>query len=230
MSHPATPPCNVRVKRRRAIPWRACPVRTVTAEQGAESSQDPWLPWGVRMGHAPSVSHLAGDPSATLVVLSGLPAVGKTTIASLLARQIRAAHVRIDTIEQALVEATPLVQPLGPLGYVLGHAVATDQLRNHVSVVADSVNPLAVTRLAWREVGTRHAVRTVEVEVICSDPDEHRRRAETRASSVPGLVLPTWQQILDREYEPWDHPPLIVDTACADIDTCVANLRRRASL
>jgi predicted kinase len=182
------------------------------------------------MGHAPGVSHLAGAPSATLVVVSGLPGVGKTTIASRLARQIRAAHVRIDTIEQAVIEATPLVQPLGPVGYLIGYAVATDQLRNHVSVVADSVNPLGVTRLAWREVGVRHAVRTVEVEVICSDADEHRRRAETRTSSVPGLVLPTWQQIFDREYEPWDYPPLIVDTAGADIDACVANLRQRANL
>jgi predicted kinase len=182
------------------------------------------------MGNAPRVSHLAGDPSATLIVVSGLPAVGKTTIASRLARQIRAAHVRIDTIEQAVVEATPLVQPLGPVGYLIGYAVATDQLRNHVSVVADSVNPLEVTRLAWREVGARHAIRTVEVEVICSDPHEHRRRAETRTSSIPSLVLPTWQQILDREYEPWDHPPLIIDTADADIEACVTNLRRRANL
>jgi len=182
------------------------------------------------MGHAPRVSHLAGDPSATLVVVSGLPAVGKTTIASRLARQIRAAHVRIDTIEQAVVEATPLVEPLGPVGYLIGYAVATDQLRNHVSVVADSVNPLEVTRRAWREVGARHAIGTVEVEVICSDPHEHRRRAETRTSSIPNLVLPTWQQILDRAYEPWDHPPLIIDTAGAHIEACVTNLRRRANL
>lgn len=182
------------------------------------------------MWHARRVSRPAGHPSATLVVVSGLPASGKTTIASLLAQQLPAAHVRIDTIEQAIVGASSLVQPLGPVGYVVGYAVAADQLRNHVSVVADSVNPLAVTRSAWREVGARHAARTVEVEVICSDPDEHRRRAETRTSSVPGLVLPTWQQIVDREYEPWDRPPLVLDTAGADIDACITALRHRANL
>ena len=37
-----------------------------------------------------------------LVVLSGLPGVGKTTIARELAVAINAVHVRIDTIEQAL--------------------------------------------------------------------------------------------------------------------------------
>lgn len=182
------------------------------------------------MGHARGVSHLAGDESVTLVVVSGLPAVGKTTIAGRLAQQIRAAHVRIDTIEQTVIEATPLVQPLGPVGYLVGYAVAADQLRNQVSVVADSVNPLAVTRSAWREVRARYACRTVEVEITCSDPAEHRRRAETRTSSIPGLVLPTWQQILDRGYEPWDRPPLIIDTAGADLDACVATLRRCAGL
>jgi predicted kinase len=138
------------------------------------------------------VSRSPNRPPTVLVIVSGLPAAGKTTIARLLAQQLRAAHVRIDTIEQAVVEATSLVQPLGPVGYLIGYAVASDQLRNHVSVVADSVNPLTVTRSAWRQVGARHATRTVEVEIVCSDPDEHRHRAETRTPSIPGLILPTW--------------------------------------
>jgi predicted kinase len=36
-----------------------------------------------------------------LVVLSGLPGVGKTTIAPELARSLPAVHLRIDSIEQA---------------------------------------------------------------------------------------------------------------------------------
>jgi hypothetical protein len=87
-----------------------------------------------------------------------------------------------------------------------------------------------VTRSAWRQIGIRHGARTVEVEIICSDPDEHRRRAETRDPSIPGLVLPTWQEILDREYEPWDHPHLVVDTGGGDVEACVATLRRSGGL
>jgi predicted kinase len=40
-----------------------------------------------------------------LVVLSGLPGVGKTTIARELAPAMAAVHVRIDSIEQALRSA-----------------------------------------------------------------------------------------------------------------------------
>ncbi|MFC9131528.1 hypothetical protein ACFT4A_32480 [Streptomyces sp. NPDC057099] len=56
-------------------------------------------------------------------------------------------------------------------------------------------------------------MRSVEVEVVCSDPVEHRRRVMSRSVGIPGLPLPDWQQILDREYEPWDRDRVVVDTA-----------------
>ena len=33
-----------------------------------------------------------------------------------------------------------------------------------------------------------------------------------RVTDIPGLVLPTWQQVLDRHYEPWTTAH-VVDTA-----------------
>jgi hypothetical protein len=99
-----------------------------------------------------------------------------------------------------------------------------------VSVVADSVNPLAVTRAAWRDVGAQYAAHTVDVEIVCSDPREHRHRVETRPASIPGLRLPTWQDVLDREYQPWDRPPIVIDTATASAAACVSEFLRRASL
>ncbi|MFW5810987.1 MAG: AAA family ATPase [Thermodesulfobacteriota bacterium] len=39
---------------------------------------------------------------ATLYILSGLPGSGKTTVARRLVKQLRAVHVRVDTIEQGL--------------------------------------------------------------------------------------------------------------------------------
>jgi predicted kinase len=48
-----------------------------------------------------------------LIITSGLPATGKTTIARELAREIGAVHLRIDTIEQAVVRAGAGNRPLG---------------------------------------------------------------------------------------------------------------------
>lgn len=156
--------------------------------------------------------------------MSGLPASGKTTIARGLAREIGAVHLRIDIIEHAIVRAGAGSHPLGPVGYLIGYALAEDYLRQGLDVVADSVNPLAITREAWRGVARAGPDGYVEVEVICSDPAEHQRRASMRSSDIPGFQLPAWLDIVRREYEPWDHDHLIVDTAAASAADCVAAL------
>jgi hypothetical protein len=45
-------------------------------------------------------------------------------------------------------------------------------------------------------------VPLLEVEVVCSDTREHRRRVETRRTDIPGLKLPAWGDVLVREYAP----------------------------
>jgi|SRR5450631_4182501 predicted kinase len=170
------------------------------------------------------------DRPRVLVVVGGLPAVGKTTIAAALARQVGAAFLRVDSIEQAILRATSLAQPIGPVGYVVGYALAGDQLRNGLSVVADSVNPLALTRQAWRETGLSQGARVVEVEVICSDPVEHRRRAESRTVDITDLRLPTWQEIVAREYHPWDRTHLVLDSAIMSVQDSVDTIRRIAGI
>ena len=78
---------------------------------------------------------------------------------------------------------------------------------------ADCVNPVAASREGWRAVAVRAAVRLIEVEVVCSDEREHRRRVEGRVSDIPGLVPPSWEAIQRLDYEPWDRPRLVVDSA-----------------
>lgn len=53
----------------------------------------------------------------------------------------------------------------------------------------------------------------VNIEVLCSDPREHRTRVEARPPTVPGLTLPTWRDVLRREYHPWTVDRVVVDTA-----------------
>ena len=160
-----------------------------------------------------------------LIALGGLPGTGKTTIARELARQLGAVHLRIDSIEQALRDYGVTGRSMDDAGYRAAYAIAADNLCIGRTVIADSVNPLSVTRDAWVAVAQRTGARVVEVEVICSDPDEHRRRAEMRISDIPGLQLPTWQEIVSREYRPWDREHIVVDTALRNVEQNVKMLR-----
>jgi predicted kinase len=157
-----------------------------------------------------------------LIVFAGLPGTGKSTIARLLAQRLSAAWLRIDTIEQALRTCATLPNGVVAEGYAVGYGVAEDNLRIGRTVVADSVNPLAVTRDAWVAVAARAGVPVIEIEVVCSDSAEHRRRVETRVTEVPGLVLPTWESVRQRDYQAWDRPHRVLDTAALSAEACVA--------
>jgi predicted kinase len=157
-----------------------------------------------------------------LVVMSGLPGVGKTTIARALAQATGAVHVRIDSIEQALRNAGWEVEGEG---YCVAYAIAEDNLRLGRIVVADCVNPWPLTRDEWRAVAARADVRSVEVEIVCSDVDEHRRRVESRRADIDGHRPPTWTEVVARDYRPWTSERVVIDTALLDVDQSVARIR-----
>lgn len=156
---------------------------------------------------------LGSMPGPVLVILGGLPATGKSRVASELNCEGVFSYVRIDSIEQAL-RAADEVGPngVGAAGYIVGYAVVSDLLNGGNDVLVECVNPLEITRSAWREVARTRGAALLEVELHCSDPEVHRGRAESRTVDVPGLRLPDWQAIQTREYETWDTADLRIDT------------------
>jgi predicted kinase len=162
-----------------------------------------------------------------LIVFGGLPGTGKTTVARALAQKLGAVYLRIDTIEQALRSHQALKTDVGPSAYIIGYRLAEDNLRIGRIVITDSVNPLQMTRDAWVSVAERAATKAAEVEVICSDTAEHRRRIETRRTDIEKLRLPTWQDVIGREYENWDRQHIVIDTASKTASETVAELLTR---
>lgn len=161
----------------------------------------------------------------TLVIFGGLPGTGKTAIAWELARQLGCVYLRIDSIEQAILDSGMVCGPMNDAGYRVAHSVAEDNLRLERSVVADCVNPIQLSRDAWIRVGQRAGVRSVEVEIVCSDREEHRRRVESRIGDIRGAKLPTWREVLAREYHPWNREHVTLDTTGRSVEESVKTLR-----
>ncbi len=161
-----------------------------------------------------------------LVIFSGLPGTGKTAIARKLARALPGMLLRLDSLEMALVRSGLVAEQwdIGPAGYYAGYALAEDNLRLGHNVVVDCVNPLKITRDAWRDAAVQAGAACLEVEVICTDAIEHRRRVENRIADIPGLKLPDWEAVRKREYEPWDREHLVLDTAKLSLAESVAVL------
>ena len=126
-------------------------------------------------------------------------------------------------MEQALINSGFVKKgdDIGPAGYMIAQALAADNLRLGLSVVTDPVNPFAVTRDAWREVAVNCGVRYLEIEVICSNQIEHQKRVEGRQADIPGFKLPTWDEVNQREYHPWDRDHMVIDSAKLSIEQSV---------
>ncbi len=102
--------------------------------------------------------------------------------------------------------------------------LAADNLRLGLSVIADSCNPIALTRREWEEVAELEGAHFVNIKVTCSDKVEHRRRVETRENSISNLKLPTWEQVIRREYHSWDTARITIDTAGCSLDESFSKL------
>jgi predicted kinase len=68
-----------------------------------------------------------------LIIVSGLPGAGKTTVARELARQLGAVHARIDSIKPAIRDSGAIVEDAG---YRVGYSVAEGNLRVGRTVIA----------------------------------------------------------------------------------------------
>lgn len=145
-----------------------------------------------------------------------MPGTGKTTIANIAARQLRATLLTVDTIEASLWRAgISRDEPTGLAAYVVAQVTAENSLRAGMPVVADAVNPVRDAREAWQSAADRTQSMLRVVEVVCSDVSEHRRRIQARLPDPTRRTVCDWRQVLAQRYEPWadGRRRLVLDTS-----------------
>ena len=151
------------------------------------------------------------NKQAKLFIFSGLPATGKTTLSKKLARYLKATHLRIDTIEQGIRDLCQF--KVEGEGYRLAYRIATDNLNLGLNVVADSCNPINLTRDEWQQVAKKSNAKYINIEVICSNTKIHKNRVNSRTSDIVGLNLPDWSAVENRQFDPWESERIVLDTS-----------------
>jgi predicted kinase len=160
-----------------------------------------------------------------LFILSGLPASGKSTLSKHIAKKYNAVYLRIDSIEQGLRDLCNFNVECE--GYRLSYRIAADNLKIGHNVVADSCNPILLTRREWEEVANTVDSFFINIVVTCSDEREHKKRAEARITEIEGLKLPAWDEIQKRELHSWESQvsnKITIDTANKTIETILIEL------
>ena len=136
----------------------------------------------------------SGFRGPILYIFSGLPGSGKSTLAQLVASRLDAVYLRIDTIEQALRDMCS-VEVRGE-GYRLAYRIASDNLRLGLNVVADSCNPIELTRREWEQVARETEAAYINIEVICSEIADAASAAIERTNVLKRLALLADREVL----------------------------------
>ena len=161
-----------------------------------------------------------------LIVISGLPGTGKTTLAEALARRIGAAHLSVDIVEEALRGAGfDAGWTTGVAAYEGVRAAAEQNLLLGLTVVVDAVNDSEAARQTWRNAASAAGSVVRFVLLRPPPPSEHRRRIRDRARARRHVDEPTWAQVMERArtYEGWSDEPIHV-SASEPVDLLVRRL------
>jgi predicted kinase len=153
-----------------------------------------------------------------LIIFTGLPGKGKSTIAEAVGRELGIPVFAKDWVEGAL-KSTDLVTEssekyLGSAGYALLTVLAERQLMLGQSVILDSVASTESIRKAWKTLGEKYNADWHVVECICSDIALHRKRLSERQRGIPGWYELKWAEVeyVISYYFPWIEEHLILDS------------------
>jgi predicted kinase len=134
-----------------------------------------------------------------LIVFSGLPGTGKSTLAEALGKSLGIPVFTRDWLEATLwkhgLKAAANNRSLGFISYELMMVLAERQFMLDQSVILDSVAGLRAIRVAWSELAERYGADRRVIECICSDEAVHRSRLAGRKRNIPGWHELEWSEV-----------------------------------
>jgi hypothetical protein len=154
-----------------------------------------------------------------LIVFSGLPGTGKSTLAESLGKQLGISVFAKDWLESTLLrnglQPTANGKSLGYVGYELLTTLAERQLMLGLSVILDSVASIQVMRNAWKDLAKGYGADWRVIECTCPDESLHRSRLMIRKRNIPGWHELEWSDVekVKQYYQPWDEDRLVLDMA-----------------
>ncbi len=154
-----------------------------------------------------------------LILFSGLPGTGKSTLAEAIGRDLGVPVFAKDWLEATLMRSelkpTKEEKPLGFAGYELLTILAERQLMLGQSVILDSVAASRTIRRTWLGLAEKYGAYCRVIECICSVETLHRSRLKGRKRGIPGWHELEWSEVerVKQYYSAWDVERLILDTA-----------------
>jgi len=125
----------------------------------------------------PAIPH--GRP--TLVVVMGLPGVGKSHCARLLCARLGAAHVASDELRSRLFIAPSYADEENRAVFAAATAIVDNLLSEGHRVVVDATNLIARNRAGTVAVARNRGIQVIYVSVTASEEDARGRLAARRA-------------------------------------------------
>ena len=176
-------------------------------------------------GYRESVSIASVWDQPTILVITGLPGTGKSTLADSIARVVGAPAFSVDWILGAIapsgvMDGVERRVVRGLYERLLG-SLLTRQLMLGQSAVLDCI-ATDDTIEDWSALAHQYNARLVMVECVCSDETVHRSRIEGRTRNIPGWHEIDWNHVefMKNELQPLHVPHLVVD-AIESADTNV---------
>ena len=144
-------------------------------------------------------------------IFSGLPGVGKTTLAKLLTKSIQnTTYYRVDTVEYYLKKAYS--QGLTKQGYELTYYLAKENLELGNNVIIDCCNPINESRELLNKLSEINLTKVINIEVVCTNQQAHKEQIEARYNRNNDKY-PSWQNVLEKDYQEWNQEIITIDTA-----------------